>query len=125
MTFDTHGLTDFTNADRLMRGIFIYPLCRYDSKTGAHLRNSIWKYRQVRPSIFGAPDIRYSRDTISAERKPMNEGCVAVEHLRRYVMQYYWNLRRTVLSYNNFCATPNHAIIFDGEYTSIKRLCTS
>lgn len=53
----------------------------------------------------------------------VNEGCVAVEHLRGYVMQHSRHLRRPVLCSRGFCATPNHAIIIDGRWTSMKRLC--
>ncbi len=54
---------------------------------------------------------------------PNFEGCVAVEHLRGYVLQHSRNLRRHVLCAREFCATPNHALIVDGRWTSMKRLC--
>lgn len=53
----------------------------------------------------------------------LNEGCVAVEHLRGFVLQHPRHLRRTVLCRRGFCATPNHAIVVDGVYTSMGRLC--
>lgn len=57
--------------------------------------------------------------------RPRNEGCVAIEHLRGYALQHPNHLRRHVLCYDNFCATPNHAIIVDDRYTSMKRLCAN
>ena len=55
----------------------------------------------------------------------VNEGCVAVEHLTGYKLQHASHLRRNVLCARGFCATPNHAIIVDGEWTSMKRLCAA
>lgn len=52
-----------------------------------------------------------------------NEGCVAVEHLDGYEKQYARNLWRSVLCYRGFCATPNHAIIMNGKYTSLRNEC--
>ncbi len=57
------------------------------------------------------------------ETRPVNEGCVAVEHLEGYVMQHRRHLEREVFCAHGFCATPNHAIIVDSEWTSMKRLC--
>ncbi len=57
--------------------------------------------------------------------KPMNEGCVAIEHLEGYVLQHKQHLTRDVLCADGFCATPNHAIIVDGAYTSMKQLCNA
>jgi len=57
--------------------------------------------------------------------EPVNEGCVAIEHLEGFVLQHRQHLLRSVLCSNSFCATPNHAIIVDGEWTSMKRLCMS
>ena len=52
------------------------------------------------------------------------EGCVAIEHLQDAgMLQHVVNWRRGVLCWDEFCATPNHAIIVDGEWTSMKRLC--
>ncbi len=51
------------------------------------------------------------------------EGCVAAEHLRGYVLQHDRHLWRYVLCSRGFCATPNHALIVDGTWTSMKRLC--
>lgn len=59
----------------------------------------------------------------ASKAPPKNEGCVAIEHLTGYVLQHAEHLRRPVLCAHGFCATPNHAIIVDGEWTSMKRLC--
>lgn len=61
--------------------------------------------------------------TPETTKAPLNEGCVAVEHLAGYVLQHKEHLWRRVLCANDFCATPNHAIIVDGISTSMKRLC--
>lgn len=53
-----------------------------------------------------------------------NEGCVAVEHLKGYVLQHKNHLLKPVLCSSGFCATPNHGIIVDGAYTSMKTLCS-
>ena len=55
------------------------------------------------------------------------EGCVDVAHLRGKVKSYQhvWHLKRNVLCYRAFCATPNHAIIVDNVWTSMSRLCSS
>lgn len=58
-------------------------------------------------------------------RLPPNEGCVAVEHLEGYHTQHKEDLMRRVLCGNGFCATPNHALIVDGVWTSMKSLCSS
>ena len=58
-------------------------------------------------------------------RKPLIEGCVAIEHLQGYVLQHKQHLTRDVLCSGGFCATPNHAIIVDGVRTSMKQLCTA
>lgn len=61
----------------------------------------------------------------STARSPTNEGCVAIEHLEGYALQYKKHVRRPVLCANAFCATPNHAIYVDTVYTSMKRLCAT
>ncbi len=53
----------------------------------------------------------------------INEGCVAIEHLAGHAVQHRMHLRRVVLCSRGFCATPNHAIIVDGVWTSMKSLC--
>lgn len=53
------------------------------------------------------------------------EGCVAIEHLPGVGLQHAAHLRRRVLCWNRFCATPNHAIIVDGKWTSMKAMCSA
>ncbi len=60
----------------------------------------------------------------SPSPQPMNEGCVAVEHLEGYALQHAQHFKRRVLCTDGFCATPNHAIIVDGAMTSMKQLCS-
>lgn len=52
-----------------------------------------------------------------------SEGCVAIEHLSGAVLQHPTHLWRPTLCAGGFCATPNHALIVDGVWTSMKRLC--
>lgn len=58
-----------------------------------------------------------------AKASSANEGCVAVEHLRGYVLQHRRHLYRRVLCHHGFCATPNHAILLDNSITSMGELC--
>lgn len=51
------------------------------------------------------------------------EGCIAVEHLDGLVLQHPRHIRRVVLCGRGFCATPNHALIVRGQWTSMKKLC--
>lgn len=53
----------------------------------------------------------------------LNEGCVAVEHLRGATVQHASPLLRQTLCSRGFCATPNHGLIVDGIWTSMKQLC--
>lgn len=68
-------------------------------------------------------------ETLSASAEPsalaaaVNEGCVAIEHLSGYTLQHPEHLVRPVLCAEGFCATPNHAIIVEGVWTSMKNLC--
>lgn len=68
------------------------------------------------PSV-GAEEVKVVNPT------PLNEGCVAVEHLAGFALQHPRHRRRAVLCMDGFCATPNHAILVDGVYTSMGRLC--
>ena len=76
---------------------------------------------QLEPS----PDASISSTEPTAISASVNEGCVAIEHLEGYVLQHPKHLVRQVLCAHGFCATPNHAIIVDGAWTSMKRLCSS
>lgn len=62
-------------------------------------------------------------DSTTPRGRSRNEGCVAVEHLEGFVLQHRTHLLRSVLCSSGFCATPNHGIIVDGVYTSMKQLC--
>lgn len=73
-----------------------------------------------------------TKDANGNGKKPMDpkeaqsgwEGCIAVEHLKGYKLQHSRNLARQVLCSDfGFCATPNHALIVKGQWTSMKRLC--
>lgn len=71
-----------------------------------------------------SPSALPSADALpSASPSPANEGCVAVEHLSGAALQHARNLRRATLCAGGFCATPNHALIVDGAWTSMKKLC--
>ncbi len=60
------------------------------------------------------------------DKAGMFEGCVAVEHLKKTrFLQHPIHLRRSVLCHDGFCATPNHALIVDGVWTSMRRLCAT
>lgn len=61
--------------------------------------------------------------TQKAALKSKNEGCVAVEHLKGYALQHQYDLIRPVLCFEEFCATPNHALIIRGVYTSMNIIC--
>lgn len=65
-----------------------------------------------------------SGSTNSSATGRQGEGCVAVEHLDGYILQHGTHLLRPVLCSRGFCATPNHGIIVDGVYTSMKKLCS-
>lgn len=99
------------NADAALRGKVEPVLCSWDRETSRNVYNG---------STVGScgNDARFN---LTAGQ--INEGCVAVEHLEGYVLQHAQHLMRPVLCAHEFCATPNHAIIVGGEYTSMKRLC--
>lgn len=63
--------------------------------------------------------------TAPPPRTPVNEGCIAIEHLSGALLQHRRHLRRRVLCGRGVCATPNHALIVDGEWTSMRQLCAS
>lgn len=128
-----HGVEACINADAESRSNVAF--CTYDSATGKNVApfrlndGSIQYFTLVLCSsntTLASPlsSLRCTPD-IKGECKSMNEGCVAVEHLKGYVLQHPRPLRRHVLCYNGFCATPNHAIIVDGKMTSMKRMCST
>lgn len=87
-------------------------ICNWDKRTGRNVNNGV---------TVGSceNDARFN-----LTKTYLNEGCVAVEHLSGYVLQHQNHLVRPVLCANGFCATPNHAIFVNGEYTSMLRLCS-
>ena len=126
-------------ADKQLRGMYNYSMCRYDTVTG----------RNAGPDFLGDPqglatlghcednqDIRVL-PAIAQDRgssavttrggkpaSPTNEGCVAIRHFRKdAVLQHRWHLERDVLCWRRFCATPNHGVYFRGVYTSLGELC--
>lgn len=69
------------------------------------------------------PELQPGIPELGRERRQVNEGCVAVEHLEGYVLQHRRHMLRPVLCSEGFCATPNHALIVDGKWTSMSVLC--
>jgi len=56
----------------------------------------------------------------------LNEGCIAINHLRGYKLLYTKHIWTEMYCYKDaVCATPNHAIIFKGTYTSLKIVCAN
>lgn len=57
---------------------------------------------------------------------PLNEGCVDVAHLKGYYTLHRNDMKRRVLCVPElkFCPTPNHALLVDDKWTSLKKLCT-
>lgn len=107
------------NADVKTRGSGLVSMCSYSTKSGKNLyQNSTVFDKNYRTA--GGCDLA---DAYNLTEVARNEGCVAVEHLEGYELQHPRDLRREVLCARGFCATPNHAIIVGGEYTSMRRLC--
>lgn len=106
------------NADAHLRKKFDRSLCTYDDKTGKNVA-----FNNPNPNTvltLGKCDL-----SVKFKRKTVNEGCVAIEHLKGYNLLHKKNLMRPVLCANGFCATPNHEIIVDGRFTSMHQLCRS
>lgn len=77
------------------------------------------------PAVAASPnaEVTDAADVSPVPPTRVNEGCVAVEHLEGYVLQHRQHLSRAVLCSRGFCATPNHALIVQGQWTSMKQLC--
>eukprot|EP00171_Calliarthron_tuberculosum_P014326 IDg14326t1 len=130
------GYEACVNAADMLRAAFARPLCTYDNATRNNLVMS-GKMLSLAPKCFGRFKSKHLQSPLrDALIKPvphvipktwrkdgMTEGCVAVEHLNGFALQHRQHLRRPVLCADNFCATPNHAILFKGTFTSMKRLC--
>lgn len=117
------SLEDCINADAALRDTHTKPLCSYDKMGGINLfrTNNVYTHTGTCRLVHSSPT--------AAAAVHLNEGCVAVEHLRGAVHQYLWPLRRPVVcrssAYGVLCATANHAIIYRGHYTSLTRLCAA
>lgn len=139
------GHQSCVNADESFRNKgFNHSVCTYDKNTGQNVSpTKTGTYRilakcrlQATASVTndkGSGPVKVSegsggnsgafavaKKTVS---KSKNEGCVAVEHLKGYALQHQYDLIRPVLCFEGFCATPNHALIIHGKYTSMKRMC--
>jgi len=78
----------------------------------------------------GSSSVEPGVDLFAPEPPPtpgaFNEGCVAVDNFPPHaVLQHREHLVRSVLCHNEFCATPNHALIVAGRWTSMKQLCAT
>lgn len=136
------------NAAYELRDSFARPLCTFDNSTGRNMRMNRddgtfvsvskcfggFKSKQLKPPLRDAvikpvselhesPEPSAMPAELPAVTVGFTEGCVAVEHLTGFVLQHKKHLLRPVLCARGFCATPNHAIVFRGALTSMKRLC--
>lgn len=78
----------------------------------------------MEPGPDARPGGERSAEDPEASDAPMDEGCVALEHLVGAALQHRKPLRRPVLCGRGFCATPNHDIEVDGVRTSMRELCS-
>ncbi len=99
------------DADAHLRGKHKISICKFNEKSGLNLDDD------------NLPLPVCSGGTLVTAGKKMNEGCVAVEHLHGLAVQYSRPLKREVLCWQGFCATPNHGLFLRGTYTSLKRVC--
>lgn len=119
---EVHRIEGCVNADAKLRGKVDPPLCTFDSATARNI---------VRAVTVGscAADARFNLTTMQlrgesqSQSQPADEGYVAIEHLEGHVLQHPEHLLRPVLCAHGFCATRNHAIIVDGEYSSMGYKC--
>lgn len=111
---------DCINADNVLRRLFKYSLCTYDYVTGMNLTPEAGGLRTVRTCSANGK-VGNSSATIK-----LNEGCVAINHLKGYPQLYTRNIWTEMYCYKqDVCATANHAIIFRGVYTSLKVVCAN
>lgn len=105
---------------------FPNPICSYDMTTGLNVNdaggNPDWK---TTAKICKHRENQPKDGEINIVPKFANEGCVAIKHLKGYHLQHRKHLLRPVICWNDFCSTPNHAIVVGGKYTSIGRMCQS
>lgn len=120
---DTIRFEGCINADAKLRGQSDTPLCSYDITTGRSVVSGVTVGSCVNDTRFNLTAAQVRGQSAQVKSR-VNEGCVAVEHLDGYVLQHAHHLMRPVLCAHGFCATPNHAIIVCGKYTSMGRKCT-
>lgn len=108
------------NADVQARKTFTRSMCAHDIATGKNVAEN----KPDKDTLFTL-GLCSSSEKYRAAIRPINEGCVAVEHLIGYPLLHARNLQRKVLCAHGFCATPNHAIIVDGRFTSMRRMCAA
>jgi len=119
--FKKFGTEACVNADKKLRkGGRFY--CMHEMRNGknVHLKNK--EFLTVGPC---SSNIK----TASTETQlgdPINEGCVAIEHIKGYYTLHRNDMMRRVLCVPeiDFCATPNHALLIDGKWSSLKKMCT-
>ncbi len=131
--FKRDGAEACINADEALRREGTY-YCMYDRKTGKNLHfKNVTKDNTI-VTVAGCDTDNVTRSCIAKvgenskvpilkRPKHRNQGCVAVEHLDGYAVQHKRHLNRTVLCFDGFCATPDHALIVDGDWTSMEHLC--
>lgn len=115
---EEHRMEGCVNEDARLRNTTKPSFCNWDSVSGKNLVKGV-----TVGSCAGDGRFNLTLKQIQERANKANEGCVAIEHLEGYVLQHPRHLMRPVLCANGFCATRNHAIIVDGEYTSMRRKC--
>lgn len=68
------------------------------------------------------PTVSPTATRSATRRSGLFEGCVAVEHLKGRKLQHT-TVRRPVLCAFGLCATPNHALLVSGTWTSMREKC--
>lgn len=124
--FERDGAEACVNADEKLRSEGSN-YCMFDKETGKNLY-----FNNSSPFLFTAApcdsDVA-TKSNICKLRKhgckqlPKNQGCVAVEHLQGHTLQHKKHLNRSVMCWEGFCATPDHALLVDDKWTSMKKLC--
>lgn len=122
-----YGMEAVVNADFALRSSNPFHVCKRDLKTSLGTCGNLLASD---PQFLATAGKDTSTAAEGAERNKTapaakNEGCVAVEHLQGYVLQHRNHLLRPVLCSRGFCATPNHGIIVNEVYTSMKSLCSA
>lgn len=95
--------------------------------------SALQRLRSNGSSLMAMYERRYDLEQVlliaPAQAKPsplkgdtINESCMDVKILLRYVLQYRYHLQRTVLCMRGFWETLNPAIILNGALTSLRSL---